>query len=449
LRYGLEIFRRFFDAMVEQCREAGLVWGRELYLDSTQVQANAGRESLTPRFAVEAREALQAHLATLFADTQHHTEDNAEDSQGTGLGSAPRPAAEADSPVSALLEPTPLPVVLTPEQHDALATAHAARHDWLAAAGAQARDVTSRNYQRVADRLVSTTDPDATTIPTKGGLDLGYRTHYVVDGGKARIILTVLVTPSEVMDNQPMLDLLWHTRFHWHLHPRQVTGDRKYGTDESLIAVEAQGIRAYIPSPDMDHRTGCFSGDAFTYDAERDIYVCPAGQDLRYDRSHSTERSRRYRARAKDCNHCPLKAQCTTSHQGRTLCRSVEEACLERVRAYRTTEPYRKALRKRQVWVEPLFAEAKQWHGLRRFRLRRLWRVNSEALLTAAGQNLKRLLQRRGWGRRPLPSGAVLSAQQSTSVYGYFLMMGFIAPPRRWPCPLSPLTALLPTAAWR
>ena len=51
-------------------------------------------------------------------------------------------------------------------------------------------------------------------------------------------------------------------------------------------------------------------------------------------------------------------------------------------------------MRKRQVWVEPLFAEAKDWHGLRRFRLRGLEKVNSEALLIAAGQNLKRLLSR-------------------------------------------------------
>ncbi len=29
-RYGIEVFRRFFDAIVEQCQEAGLVWGREL-----------------------------------------------------------------------------------------------------------------------------------------------------------------------------------------------------------------------------------------------------------------------------------------------------------------------------------------------------------------------------------------------------------------------------------
>jgi hypothetical protein len=66
--------------------------------------------------------------------------------------------------------------------------------------------------------------------------------------------------------------------------------------------------------------------------------------------------------------------------------RDFNEEYLERVRAYHETEPYKKAMRKRRVWVEPLFAEAKDWHGLRQFRLRRLEKVNSEALLTFTGQ---------------------------------------------------------------
>src|SRR6187200_671072 len=53
-RYGLAIFRRFFEAIVEQCRKAGLVWGKELYFDATQVKANASLDSIAPRFAVEA-----------------------------------------------------------------------------------------------------------------------------------------------------------------------------------------------------------------------------------------------------------------------------------------------------------------------------------------------------------------------------------------------------------
>jgi len=110
----------------------------------------------------------------------------------------------------------------------------------------------------------------------------------------------------------------------------------------------------------MDHRTEFFNADQFRYEAERDIYLCPAGKELRFDRAHATERSRRYRAGAKDCNHCPLKAKCTTSKQGRSLCRSVDEACLDRVRAYPPTEAYKKALRKRQVWVEPLFGSCQR-----------------------------------------------------------------------------------------
>src|SRR6478735_3686842 len=49
-RYGVEIFRRFFDRIVEQCQKEGLVWGNEIYLDSTQVEANADKDKMLPRF---------------------------------------------------------------------------------------------------------------------------------------------------------------------------------------------------------------------------------------------------------------------------------------------------------------------------------------------------------------------------------------------------------------
>jgi Transposase DDE domain len=114
-----------------------------------------------------------------------------------------------------------------------------------------------------------------------------------------------------------------------------------------------------------------------------------------------------YSAGAATCNACPCKAQCTSSKPGRQLHRSFYADYLERVKGYHQTEAYQKAINKRKVWVEPLFAEGKDWHGMRRFRLRRLWRVNCEALITASGQNLKRLLRKRGWGRRPFPAEVV------------------------------------------
>ena len=395
-RYGVDVFRRFFEQIVEQCQQAGLVWGKELYVDATKVQANASLDSLKPRFFVE------AHLADLFGAETEELPNETEQQLSQTEAVSNEPAEQEETPL-----PTQLPVSLSQEEREALCQSNAARHDWIEQLGAQNRRVTGRCYQRIADLRVSTTDPDATIMLHKDGSHLGYQTHYVVDGGKSRIIMNVLVTPAEVMENQPMLDLLWRTRFRWKLRPHQVTGDTKYGTEENIVAIEDQHIRAYVPLPDNDHRTEFFCSDRFRYEAERDVYICPAGKELHFFRAHSTERQLRYRARAKDCNHCPLKAQCTISNQGRSLCRSVHEDYLDRVRGYHSTEGYKKAYRKRSVWVEPLFAEAKDWHGLRRFRLRLLWRVNMEALRIAAGQNLKRLLKKRGWGRRPFPAEAL------------------------------------------
>ena len=418
-RYGVEVFRRFFETVVDQCQQAGLIWGKELYADATKVQANAAVSSLKPRFAVE------AHLENLFASertTEQRGDLDALQPEGSLLDIAPLTSPERTSTAEASpregqgapveQEEAAVPRQLHPSLEVALqeelTKVNSERHDWIERRGEPNREIRRGNYQRMADFQVSTTDPEASLMQVKGGgSHLGYHTHYIVDGGKARIILAALVTPSEVMENQPVLDLLWRTRFRWKLHPRQFTGDTTYGTAENIVALEEQHIRAYVPLPDFDQRTEFFGQRDFRYDAEHDVYICPNGAQLHHSPSGSTESYKLYWAKAKTCNTCLLKAQCTTSSRGRRLSRHMDEAYFERVRAYHLTEPYKKAMRKRSVWVEPLFAEGKDWHGMRRFRLRGLWRVNCEALMRAAGQNLKRLLKKRGWGRRPWPEGAV------------------------------------------
>src|SRR5215211_3606333 len=224
-RYGLAVFRRFFETIVEQCREAGLVWGKELYFDATQVNANASLDSIVPRFAVE------AHLGELFAEDGSDETDPEHDDG----------------------EPIELPVAITETERERLADANAARHDWLARGGAPDRTIMRAGYRRRSDFEASETDPDAALMAMKkGGLHFGYHDHYAVDGGKARIILEVLVTPADVMENQPFLDMLWRACFRWQIRPDQVTGDTTYGTVENIVEVEDQKIRAYVPLPDWD-----------------------------------------------------------------------------------------------------------------------------------------------------------------------------------------------------
>src|SRR5256886_11621940 len=98
-RYGLEVFRRFFEAIVEQCQEAKLVGGKELYFDSTQVNANADLDSLAPRFAVEAREAIREHLAALFAPELAKSESTEESSSDAPLPEQSPVETSCPSPV--------------------------------------------------------------------------------------------------------------------------------------------------------------------------------------------------------------------------------------------------------------------------------------------------------------------------------------------------------------
>jgi hypothetical protein len=415
-RYGIELFQRFFEAIVDQCQQAGLVWGKELYVDATKVNANASLDSVKPRFAVD------SHLRELFSTEEKGEPEQAshvEPSLSTRAAFPSHPdtireeqTSPDEAPVlapsvgeSAGAPPIQLPVCLEDAMREDLTRTNEQRHDWIEQKGRPQREVTRGSYRRMADFVVSTTDPDATLMPTKGeGRHLCYHTHYVVDGGKSRIILAALVTPSEVMENQPMLDLVFRARFRWKLWPRQITGDTTYGTIDNIVAVEDQSMRAYVPLSDFDKRTSIYGKQMFRYDPELDVYICPNNAILPLRTHAYNERVKRYQGDAATCNACPHKPQCTTSDQGRLLKRSFDEEYLEQVRAYHETEPYKKAMRKRSVWVEPLFAEGKDWHGMRRFRLRRLWRVNCEALMRAAGQNLKRLLKQRGWGRRPYPA---------------------------------------------
>jgi Transposase DDE domain len=365
------------------------VWGKELFFDATKVRANADIDSLVPRWY----QAAKTHLDDLFTDAADE-------------GTRPQASATAKDRDNEA-EVTPLPFAGPADAEAELAETNRAAWKLLEQYRLDPQRPPSGSYRRQTDLVVSRTDPDAAPLQTGERAKLGYRDQDVVDGGRARIILAALVMPGDVMDNAPMLDLLRRVQFRWHLHPERAVGDAKYGTVENIRALEDAGIRAYVPLPDFDRRTPYFGASHFAYDPEQDRYRCPQGQPLPRRRVKHTEEVVVYRAEAAACNGCSLKERCTASAAGRQVRRSFHAASLDRVRAYHETASYRKAMRKRAVWVEPLFGEAKDWHGLRRFRLRGLWKVNCEALRIAAGQNRKRWLSRTGWGRRHGPAGSL------------------------------------------
>jgi len=231
-RYGLKTFQRFFEHVVALCIEAGLVWGEEFYLDATKVRANAAVRSILDR-----TDTITEHVRQLFStDGKATSEDNGESS---------KPSID------------------------------------LVAKYNGERITGSRKpfYTRIADKQISLTDPDATPMRQFGVARtvLGYRDHYVVDGGKARVILSALVTPASIMDNTPMLDMVHWACAKWKLNPKTVTGDAKYGTAPNIAGQESAGMRAFVPIPDLSKRSKYYHSDLFHYDDQENHYICPQG----------------------------------------------------------------------------------------------------------------------------------------------------------------------------
>jgi hypothetical protein len=121
-RYRLEVFRRFFETVGERCVAAGLVWGKELDIDATKVEANAAPDSLQPRVAVE------AHLARLFATEGDEGDDGSASGGPTGGGARSAPER--------------LPVALSQEARVSLAEHAVVGHDWIGLAGRPDRATT-------------------------------------------------------------------------------------------------------------------------------------------------------------------------------------------------------------------------------------------------------------------------------------------------------------------
>lgn len=175
-RLGLEIFRRFFEHIVDLCDDAGLIWGKELLADATKVQANADLDSLKPRL----KEVVGDHLVELFG------EEPAQE--------APEPAVREDDAAPRFLHPPQS----SPDSDES--TEHEeqpARWDLLEECRLDPDRPPSGAYERIGDRKISLTDHDAKPIRLADGRSaLGYQDHDLVDGSTARIILHAFVTPA-------------------------------------------------------------------------------------------------------------------------------------------------------------------------------------------------------------------------------------------------------------
>jgi transposase len=259
----------------------------------------------------------------------------------------------------------------------------------------------------VTPKFVSPSDPAAQwTGALRGPAFFAYANNYLVDTSNAIIVdveASRAIRQAEVETSRAMID---RTEERFGLKPKRLAADSAYGSAANLAwLVEEKEITPHIPVIDKSGRTdGTFSRADFSFDPERNIYVCPAGKSLTTTGRVLSDNTLRYLASTRDCGPCPLKRRCCPSTPSRKIPRDINEDARDVARAVYGTPAFDQSRRDRKR-VEMLFAHLKRILKLGRLRLRGPCGAQDEFLLAAIAQNLRKLAR-----LRPEPLSALQPA---------------------------------------
>jgi len=255
-----------------------------------------------------------------------------------------------------------------------------------------ALDDEGANADRKPAKVISPVDPcSAWTAKANKRVQFGYGLNYLIDI-KYAVIVDVEATPARTYDEVAATKtMIKRTEERLGLKPERLAADTAYGTGKFLDWVIGTGITPHIPVWDMSKREeGILSRADFTFDRQRDLYICPQGKFLRTTGTVHDGRTILYRASTRDCGPCPLKPKCTPNVTFRKIPRDVHEDARDATRALMGTPEFAKSRNERKK-VEMRFAHLKTHHGFERMRLRGLSGARDEFHLAAIVQNLKTL----------------------------------------------------------
>lgn len=327
-----DVFRELFEDVVVVAIRQGFVDGKGLYTDSTHLKANANRNKWK-------RKRVQSNVRRYLEDL-----DKAVEADRAEHGKNPLPPVDRSEP----------------------------------------------SEKEIKE---STTDPDSGFM-TREGKPRGffYLDHRTCDG-RHNFITDVHVTPANIHDSLVYLDRLDYQRERFGFAVEEVGLDAGYNTPDichGLTERDIFGVAGYHSPGGLKER---FRKSRFTYDLKSDAYCCPAGHHLHY-RTTNRHGFRDYVSNPSICRDCRWLSHCTQSrtHQ-KVITRHVWEDDKERVRENRLSDRGKAIKRRRSETVERSFADAKELHGYRYARFRGLIRVETQCLMTAIVQNVKKLVR--------------------------------------------------------
>ena len=328
-RWGVEAFRNFFERIVWQCVEAGLVDGSKIFMDSSLVDADASNNSVIDT------QSLRIHLRDNYKKLEARLEEVRESTDSS------RRYVKKNSRYMSTTDPD---------------------------AAIVNRGKPKLSYQ--VHRAVDAGSEIITATETTAG-DVN-EAHLMVPLLERHHSNTGISADTAVADS------------------KYGTIDNFLACYDLGVQAHMPDLRE--SSVKRTEKLKIFSEERFEYDLESDTYRCPAGQLLKPRSLHTNRQSRDYAASRKVCATCHLREQCTKNKSGRTIKRHLRQEHLDKMREASRLAKAKRDIKTRQHLMERSFARGTRY-GYDQARWRGLWRVQIQGYLIAVIQNIEVLIR--------------------------------------------------------
>lgn len=245
--------------------------------------------------------------------------------------------------------------------------------------------------KRPKNRIVSVVDPQARIVKSPKYI-IGYKTQNLCTA--SGVILDVRTIPANEHDQDAAASMTATIQQFFGVTPSALIADAAYGHGKNRVRLAEQNIRVVAPLQSHENPTGLFTTSLFKYDAEKDVYICPKGQQSVSKTYNKHLEGHQYYFEKQTCHSCPLRSQCTSSEKnGRRVFRSDYAELYEAVQTYNESLTGKTELQKRYI-VERKNKELKNDCGLNYAKTRSHAALEIKALTAAMIVNIKFLVRK-------------------------------------------------------
>ena len=249
------------------------------------------------------------------------------------------------------------------------------------------------DIDRSGKKAISQTDPECNLMKSRDGKIPAYNVQVAVEKKNKFIIDSEVVTDEN--DLCMLKEMVESIKEETGEYPEEILADTGYQNPDMIESIENienrnTGIKCYIPTARSQREKEEIK---FTYDVEKDEYLCSEGKRLvLISRNKKKRNSIADVYQCKECRNCLIREKCTKSKKGRIYHRYHNQEWRDNFKKKMKEQESVEKIKCRKGIIEHVFGNIKIAMGKIPLLLRGIRKVSTEINLHTTVYNLKRLI---------------------------------------------------------